>query len=146
MNRPIDLAGQWAGHFVYGPEFGPEMHGEKVQFRIFVDEFFNGRFKALCVDVEGFESNMDKAVINGFLEEDFISFTKEYPVYFVIDETGKKIKDSSGTKPRLSYEGHYNFRTKIFSGQWELWANEELACEGSVVDIFTGTWQMSKVD
>jgi hypothetical protein len=42
--------------------------------------------------------------------------------------------------------GHYNLHSKSFSGQWELWANEELSGEGSIVDIYTGTWEMTKDD
>ena len=146
MTNSINLSGQWIGHFTYGPEYGEEMHGEKVQFRIFINEFRGGQFQGTSVDIEGFGSNMDTAIINGFLADDFISFTKEYPDYFVLDVNGQKIIDPSNVKPRLSYEGHYNFRSKTFNGQWELWANEELAGDGSIVDIFTGTWEMLKDD
>jgi hypothetical protein len=146
MKNSINLSGQWIGHFTYGPEYGGEMHGEKVQFRIFINEFSGGQFKGTSVDIEGFGANMDTAIINGFLTDDFISFTKEYPDYFIIDNNGQNIKDPSNVKPRLSYEGHYNFRSKFFNGQWELWTNEELAGEGSIVDIFTGTWEMTKDD
>jgi hypothetical protein len=146
FSSPISMHGQWIGQFVYGPEYGEEMHGEKVQFRLFINEFESGKFKGTSVDIEGFGANMDTATINGFIADDFISFTKEYPDYFIIDDNGRTIKDPSNVKPRLSYEGHYNFRSKFFSGQWELWANEELAGEGSMVDIFTGTWEMTKDD
>ncbi len=146
MTNSINLNGQWIGYFTYGPEYGEEMNGEKIQFRIFINEFFDGQFKGTSVDIEGFGANTDTAIINGFLADDFISFTKEYPDFFIIDDNGEKISDPSNVKPRLCYEGHYNFSSKIFSGQWELWANEELAVEGSIVDIFTGTWEMKKDD
>ena len=146
MIKSINLSGQWIGHFTYGPEYGKEMHGEKVQFRFFISESGGGQFNGTSVDTEGYGANFDTALINGFLTDDFISFTKEYPDYFIIDEKGEKVNDPSTVKPRLSYEGQYNFHLESFSGHWELWANEELAGDGSVVDIFTGTWDMTKDD
>ncbi len=146
MTKSINLSGQWVGHFTYGPEYGEEMQGEKVQFRLFISEFGDGQFKGTSVDTEGYGANFDTAVINGFLADDFISFTKEYPDYFIIGEEGEKVKDSSIVNPRLSYEGEYNFHSKSFSGEWELWTNEELAGDGSIVDISSGTWVMNKDD
>ena len=146
MKKSINLSGQWLGQFTYGPEYGEEMHGEKVQFRLFISELGGGQFKGTSVDIEGFGANFDTAIINGFLADDFISFTKEYPDYFIIDEKQEIIKDPSTVKARLSYEGQYNFHSNSFNGQWELWANEELAGDGSNVDIFTGTWDMIKDD
>ncbi len=144
MTNSINLSGQWVGHFVYGPEYGEEMHGEKVLFRLFLDEFSSGQFKGTSVDVEGFAANLDTAIISGYLENDYISFTKEYPKHFLIDDGGNKMEDFSNPRPRLSYSGYYDSRLKKFSGQWELWANEELAGEGSNVEIFTGSWEMTK--
>lgn len=143
---PISMHGQWIGQFVYGPEYGDEMHGEKVQFRLFINECSSGQFNGTSVDMEGYGANMDTAIIKGFVNDDFISFTKEYPDYLIIDENRQIIKDPSNVKPRLNYEGHYNLLSKSFSGQWELWANEELSGEGSIVDIYTGTWEMTKDD
>ena len=56
------------------------------------------------------------------------------------------IKDPSYLKSRLFYEGNYNFLLKVFKGHWELWANEILSGSCSIVDIFTGTWEMNKDD
>ena len=146
MKNSINLLGQWIGQFIYGPEYGEGMWGEKVQFRLFINELSSGQFSGTSVDVEGYGANMDISIIKGFLTDDFISFTKEYSEHFIIEENGEQIKYPSKLKPRLSYEGHYNFRSKSFNGEWELWANEKLAGEVSIVDIFTGTWEMTKGD
>ena len=144
MTNSITPSGQWIGHFSYGPQFGNEMHGEKVQFRFFLEDLGGGQFKGTSVDVEGYGNNLDTATIKGFVKDGFISFTKEYPEYYIIDENGKTSVDTSNPQPRLSYSGQYDSRTKTFRGEWELWANEELSGEGSIVDIFTGTWEMTK--
>ena len=144
MTNYIALSGTWIGRFVYGPEFGKDMHGERVQFRFFLEDLENGQFKGTSVDIEGPGANMNTATIRGFLTGDFISFTKQYPQYFIIDENGMTLVDTSKPQPRLSYSGQYNSRMKSFRGEWELWANEELAGESSIVDIFTGTWEMTR--
>jgi len=144
MENSIKLSGQWVGSFVYGPEYGDEMYGEKVRFRFYIEEIGDGQFNGTSVDIEGFGANLDTATIKGFLTDDFISFTKVYPKYFILEENGMTSEDTSKPQPRLSYSGQYNSRTKYFNGQWELWSNGILSGDGSVVDIYTGTWEMTK--
>ena len=145
MINSIFLVGQWVGQFVYGQEYGDEIFGEKVQFRLFVEKFEAGEFTGKSVDVDGFGANLNEAIIKGFIQDDLISFTKEYQPYFIIDETGNTCNDPSNQKPRLSYKGVYNKNQQSFCGEWEFWTNEILDGErGSFVDIFTGTWDMKK--
>jgi len=37
MDKSIPLLGQWLGYFEYGPEYGEELAGERVEFRLFAD-------------------------------------------------------------------------------------------------------------
>jgi hypothetical protein len=141
----IQIAGQWGGYFIYGPEYGEEMYGEKVHFRLFLEDRGSGEFQGRSVDVEGFGASMDVATIKGFIAENFISFTKEYSTYYIRNENGTFSTDPASQKPRLSYKGHYDPRRKSFSGDWEFWTNERLdGNRGSFVDIFTGSWEMTK--
>jgi hypothetical protein len=144
MEKSIRLTGQWLGSFVYGPEYGDEIYGERVQFRFYIEEVGDGQFNGTSVDIVGYGANFDTAIITGFLKDDFISFTKEYPKYFIIDENGMALEDTSSLKPRLIYSGQFNSNTGFFIGQWEFWANEMLSGDGSIVDIFTGTWEMTR--
>ena len=141
MENIISLEGQWGGTFVYGPEYGEKMHGEKVEFKFFLKDRPDNQFEGTSVDVDGFGTNMDTAIIIGFMDGDTISFTKEYSKHFVLTDDG--VEDASPS-PRLHYIGEYNSNSKSFSGTWELWANEELTPNGSIVDIFTGIWSMQK--
>jgi hypothetical protein len=141
------LTGQWVGQYTYGPEFGDEMYGQNVQFRLFLKDAGNGQFTGTSVDIEGFGANMDKATVNGFIDGNFISFTKEYPKNFIIDEDGHTHEDQANSHPRLSYSGSLDKSLNAYRGTWELWVNEVLDGErGSFVDIFTGTWEMKKDD
>jgi hypothetical protein len=72
-----------------------------------------GQFNGTSVDMEGYCANMDTAIIKGFVNDDFISFTKEYSDYLIIDENRQTIKDPSTIKPRLNYEGTLQLTFKI---------------------------------
>jgi hypothetical protein len=144
MLTSISLSGQWVGYFTYGPDYGNQIHGEKVRFRLFLKEIIDGQFEGKCVDMEGFGANMNTATIKGFLSDDLISFTKEYPGYLLIDETGETHEGISNPYPRLHYTGNYNSQRKSFDGEWEIWANERPAGDGTFVDILTGSWEMTK--
>lgn len=145
MAKTISLSGQWTGFFVYGSDYGENMHGEKVQFRLFLRDIQDGQFEGKGVDLEGVGANFDEAIIKGFVDGTFISFTKEYEEYFFIDEEGNKILEADhNPSPRLSYSGEYNERSKTFSGEWEIWTNERPFDTGTLVDIGTGKWEMMK--
>jgi hypothetical protein len=102
------------------------MHGEKVQFRLFFRDIQDGQFEGKGVDLEGAGANFDEAIIKGFVDGTFISFTKEYEEYFFIHEESNKILVADyNPSPRLSYSGEYNERSKTFSGEWEIWTNEK---------------------
>jgi hypothetical protein len=146
MKDKIKMSGQWLGHFMYGPDYGEKLHGEKVTFRLFLEDMGNEQFKGTCFEIGGIGANNNVATINGFIQEEFISFTKTYPIYYGIDENGKSIENDSSSQPRISYEGYYNSISKNFVGNWEIWSHEELVSNGSIVNIGTGNWEMRKDD
>jgi predicted HicB family RNase H-like nuclease len=135
QTKSVALTGQWAGYFTYGPEYGEEMHGEKVEFRIFIDESSDGLFEGKCVDIEGRGVDFEKSTVKGFIDGDVISFTKEYPA-----------QHPQQHPQQLVYSGQFNNRIASFGGQWEIWLNERPHDKGLIVDIRTGTWEMRKDD
>jgi hypothetical protein len=91
MSNSIDFTGQWVGYFTYGQEYGEEVVGEKVQFRLFVDSFKDELFSGRSVDLEGIGANYEVAQIKGYIDGHFISFTKEYPHFYGLDEAGNTL-------------------------------------------------------
>ena len=146
MSNLIDFNGQWARHFTYGTEYEDGIAGGKVQFRLFVDSFQDGQFIGRSVDLEGIGANYEIAQVNGYIDGDFISFSKQYPHLYGLDEAGNKIEDKSRQHPIVSYSGEYNVNTKIFSGQWELRMEIEPVGEYWLEDICTGTWEIRRDD
>lgn len=88
----ILLAGQWFGYFSYGPEYGDQLEGERVIFSLLIEQVFNNKFKGKCVELEGIGASTEVSFIEGYIENKFISFRKEYSNYFTIDEFGKEGK------------------------------------------------------
>ncbi len=144
MSNSINFNGQWVGHFAYGKEYGKGIAGERVQFRLFVDYFQDGQFIGRSVDLEGIGANYKIAQVNGYINENFISFTKQYPHLYGLDEAGNTIENKGKPHPIVSYSGEYNTNTKTFSGQWEL--RREIAPVGEywLEDISTGTWEIRR--
>jgi hypothetical protein len=142
----ISMTGQWVGFFEYGPEYGSKISGERVQVRLFLKDSENGQFKGTCSDLEGLGSNFALSKIKGFIDDTFISFTKEYEQYQSFDEEGNIFPLLKGQSPRLSYNGLYDKVTKSFSGNWEMISNERLYYEGSLVRFVIGKWEMIKDD
>ena len=139
MTKPINFSGQWVGHFAYGSEYGDDLAGEKVQFRIFVDDFKEGQFSGRSVDLEGVGSNFEVAKIKGYIDQNFISFTKEYPHYYGFDEEGNVLQDKDRQHPLVAYSGEYDQRTKAFAREWELTNEIEPLGDGWLEEICTGT-------
>ena len=146
MIDPKFFLGQWAGFFVYGPEYGNKLHGEKVSFRLYIKFYWDGIFIGECVDHDGVGSNFEKATINGFLDGDFISFIKRYPHFHGFDEKGNPIEDEKIPHPEIHYTGQYNHNRKAFIGSWEMQIGIHALDEESEVEINAGKWEAIKDD
>jgi len=138
------ISGQWYGYFSYGPDYGAELEGEKVTFSFLIEEKGGGEFTGKCIELNGIGASKEVSTIKGFLEGDTISFQKEYKTPFAIDERGNEIPPGNGPMPPVSYLGKYNNKSDRFSGDWEIWVNEEAYGDGTFVDLCTGVWEMGR--
>ncbi|MFX1705662.1 hypothetical protein PV783_16970 [Chitinophaga sp. CC14] len=141
----ISITGQWRGHYVYGPEYGEKWLGSKVAFELSLTDIGDNNFQGTCLDIDSPISLNNPAVIKGFTEEDFISFTKEYNQFFTINGDNQVVPRSQLKKPDLSYYGHYDPVSETYSGDWELIGREHAHPDGDYLEIATGTWEMKKV-
>jgi hypothetical protein len=141
-----DFKGQWIGYFTYGPAYGDELNGEKVQFRLFVNACSNMEFSGKSIDLEGIGANYEVAEVKGFLKEDFISFTKQYPHYHEIDETGNTLTDQNSQHPEIQYEGYYDSHSKKITGIWEMSFDLQQVGENWLEHVCSGTWEIKKDD
>jgi len=140
-----DLVGQWLSHFEYGPEYGEERIGEKVQFKIFIDTFNNNEFTGNCVELGGIGASDQTSLVRGFLKDSFISFTKAYPSAFYVDAGGNAVVDPSRPPHVVNYSGKYNYETQTFSGEWDIRLQTEASIFGKSQQVASGFWEMKKV-
>jgi len=132
----IPISGQWQGYYIYGPEYGESLSCSKVTFELSLTDLGNNNFQGTCLDLDNHITENNLAIIKGFTEQDFISFTKEYC---------RKIPRSQLKKPELNYYGHYDPANETFSGDWELIWKEHAYPDGDYLEIGTGTWEMKRI-
>lgn len=137
------IKGHWNGFYEYDSIY--DVNSSKATFRMVLDDLGEGRFNGKCIDLEGAVSDSGVATIEGFMENSFISFTKEYPAFFEIDENGNRVEIKSNPKPLLTYTGHYDWLHKTFEGTWEILVDDETNKGANMVVAGAGKWKMSKV-
>jgi hypothetical protein len=138
------IEGQWEGYFTYGSIYG-ELGGQSVRFRMTLKHLGEGKFAGKCIELDGPGYNENIVHVEGFVEASFISFTKKYSSYHQFDEEGNSQVNRSAPEPLITYIGNYDWHRKIFSGKWEILADDELDKGADLIVIGLGTWQMTKM-
>ena len=141
MDAYINLTGTCVGYYYFGSDYGNELHGERVKFMLFLTQN-NFKLEGTSVDYEGKTVHFVKANIKGFIQNDFISFIKQYPVTLIFDDDNNLITDESKPSPEIHYTGYFNQNTKIFSGKWEMVIHRESDHMGDMEYLSTGKWEM----
>jgi hypothetical protein len=145
MTEIKSLTGKWKGQFTLGENYESE-EGESVDFILYLlhnDGVFNG----ICIDnqVEGLFS--EPITVNGFWDNELISFTKQYPFLYYPDEKGKLIIDRSRKHPEISYTGEFDNIQNCYSGEFILIEDSIPLADGGYLELeLSGTWTMKKID
>jgi hypothetical protein len=138
----IDLTGYWEGVIILGPQYGDKASME-LFFSIEIkqeDESFTG----IAKDIKGIGCNPDVAMVKGFVDENNISFTKEYLSTVIIDENGNEILQKGVLSPEISYTGVYDAASGSCEGEWEMYINSIKTTTGWIEDLLGGTWKMTR--
>ena len=136
-NRIImKVEGVWRGEYA-------DQYDEIVEFRIDLNQGEEG-FEGICYDL--YEKSIESKVV-GFIENDLISFVKEYEEAIVIDKIGDVFVDKDSYHPGVHYYGRYNSETARFEGTWEIQVNEsEFGKDESLIWFDYGSWWMEKTN
>lgn len=93
MNKLKSLTGKWKGEYTLGPEYETD-EGKTFEFILdLVDE--NGTFVGICIEREISEQLVEPISISGFWNKELISFTKQYPFSYYVDENGEFVIDKA---------------------------------------------------
>jgi hypothetical protein len=133
----MKLKGQWEGYYEYGAGYTLPYFGQRVKMTVSF-EGTNDRFKGSIEEEETEFSVPHPATIQGFCEEDYISFVKTYPVHPFIEEDGESVKIDKNDNLEVDYQGYIDEENKALYGSWtigQLFTDEngqlqESICEG----------------
>ncbi len=101
-------------------------------------------FTGKVFDIDGVGCQSDVASIKGFYDNGSISFIKQYPQPYVLEDDGTLSLDKSRKTAEIHYYGEYNESLEQFSGSWEMVESEKKHEGGYIEYLNTGTWEMRK--
>lgn len=132
----MELTGMWAGEYV-------NRLNKTVPFVIEMT-CDDGFIKGSCIDEN---SSFNKpATIEGFFDNDTISFIKKYPCSWKYDEKGNMQLFPNLPSPAIHYYGRFykDPSHDLFSGEWEMFAAQRDENGNIVPSAAVGNWTMRK--
>jgi hypothetical protein len=82
--------------------------------------------------------------VNGFIEDDLISFIKQYPAYYSVNENDEVLIDRDQKHPTIHYYGTYDENASTLSGTWEIETEHpEFPFQYSLISL--GSWEIKSV-
>jgi hypothetical protein len=143
MEDKIEISGTWSGELTYGEEYGPDLQNKKLKFRLILKED-EGDITGECIDTGGTGIITEPASINGFIEDDMISFVKQYPTFYIIDPKGEIKEIPEREPPEFNYSGYYNAENGTFEGDWHVVYEIKQLTFGFAEYALSGTWMMKR--
>lgn len=145
MSHLLSL-GQYQGFFQYGAVYGTLIEGQKAEFRLFIEEYKNGIFSGRIIDWEGMGADGEVSAVQGFIEGDLISFTKQYSRRLIFDDFGNTTIEEGMPGYAVIYEGHFDKETNNFQGSWEIVQDTFHTPTLMIEDISSGSWRLHRYD
>lgn len=138
----MNLKGKWKGEYTYGEGYPGSDLGRSVPFELVLVP--NGiEFEGFFTDEESKDIFTEPGVLKGYQENGFINFSKWYPCYWQVTETGEVEVLRDTPSHEICHSGAYV--TDHFEGEWEIpfYFTDDL---GTYAEIRgQGTWSMWKV-
>lgn len=138
----IDLNGNWIGKMKYGESFG-EHKDKELTFSMIIQSQ-DGELTGSVTDLEGFGACPEEALIEGFIEDDLISFIKKFPVCYEFNENWELVKIEEKAPTEINFSGNYNAETGKFAGEWDMFFKSEPVGLGYIDLSVTGEWEIEK--
>ncbi len=136
------LNGLWRGSYTFDPEFENENLERFFELTLQVDDDdeISGEIRD---SVDGDQVHR-VATLSGFIEEEEISFIKQYPYLLLRNEKNETIVDESKAHPEIHYHGEIN--ESGIEGTWEMEAAVLFAAGSYHSQLVTGKWKMVKAE
>ena len=138
------ISGKWQGLYTLGKEY-EKNEGQSTNFILELIEGDEDTFTGICIeDVSEFFD--EPITVEGFIEDNFISFTKKYPCLYLKDENNNFKIDPRYEHGDIYYSGEYDLEENKFQGEFELISDSFPYMEGWMEAIYRGSWTMFKID
>lgn len=113
----------WFGYFTY-PIYNDDGKllddvEERIPFEMSI-QIQDGAFTGIATDEESKHLFDKPATVKGFIEKNLISFIKQYPSLYYINEDGELAVDSQKEHPEIRYTGFLNETQNEIIGEWEM--------------------------
>jgi hypothetical protein len=129
----------WKGKYSYEPEFDI-LNAHSFELIL---EYEANQFIGIAVEEEFTSLTNESPTVTGFIDGDTISFTKQYPFEYMIEDNGQITIDRAKPGHEVIYEGHYNSELGQWEGEWEIIADEiKLSAVEYEMDLVYGSWRM----
>jgi len=135
------LNGKWKGKFSYDAEFDDNNTEHYFEMTLQVDEEddISGEIRDLRAE-EGFPG---PAKITGFIDGEDISFIKQYPHLFLLNEKREVIIDKTKPHPEIHYHG--SITEEGISGEWDMEAHVLFKVGEYHSQMLFGSWELKKI-
>lgn len=137
------LNGKWIGTYSIDPEF--QTKEEDIEFKfeltleVDIEEDLSGEIK----DITEGEQSPGIAKVTGFVDENEISFIKQYPSLFLRNDKSEIIIDKSKEHPEIHYHGEISGDS--MEGSWDMEAGVLFKVGEYHAQIISGKWKANKL-
>lgn len=139
--KDITYIEKWEGYFLYPVEDENYDIPKRVNFQITV-EIKNNTFVGTHSDEESKPLFDEDGTIKGYFEDNFISFTLEYPYFYFIDDSGNLKTDRNKKHPEIHYYGNFKQETNSYIGSWEMFQEYNDFYEGKIIERIEAMWEL----
>ena len=119
----------WKGKYGFSEEHGDVLSTKTIQFELHID-INDGGFSGRFIDPEYAKICENEIKVNGFFEDDFISFVVTYPFRKLYNLEGEPLLQQDKIDQEVTYYGEFidDSQTELsieqpgkkISGQWEI--------------------------
>lgn len=128
-----------------GKYYDIDQQGNESSFSFKMDVELDSKmnFSGIVWEEEFSEISGKNLSVKGFIDDDHISFVKQYPCFYAYDENGKVIIDTSKKGHEVIYDGYWNDNIGVWVGEWEVEGQTELkGLDDITTEVFIGSFEM----
>jgi hypothetical protein len=138
----LNLPHTWTGVIHYGKNYR-RLKDKEIYFELEIKQD-GEKITGISMDTGGFGASPDPATIKGEINENKISFIKQYSSRHFLNSKGEMIVDKSQPGPEIFYTGIYNDEDESFSGDWLMKIKFKLFKLLPLTFNFGGSWTMKR--